>query len=204
MDVADVEVYVISFTENGDQLSQWRAYCPTAGGFAIGFRSSSLVKTCIGSCNAFLSRCIYDPSAQRQQLLRVVQAVVGEADRKHAAGLDQERIFIESYKRLGRLLPLVAPVIKHSSFAEEREWRLVLLSPSFQDFSPKFRPGRSTLIPYYEHRLSIERSAIPIEELVVGPTPHPELAREAAQALLATHGLRSAKVRSSVIPYRNW
>ena len=37
------EVYVASFTEKGDLLSQWRGYCPQ-GGFSIGFHYDLLSK----------------------------------------------------------------------------------------------------------------------------------------------------------------
>ena len=36
-------VYACSFSTHGDDLSQWRAYCPN-GGFAVGFRHSTLGK----------------------------------------------------------------------------------------------------------------------------------------------------------------
>jgi hypothetical protein len=113
-------------------------------------------------------------------------------------------VFRESFKLLGRLLPLTAPALKAASFAEEQEWRLVRLPSSFDEGELQFREGRSMLIPYHQHYFPDNGRCAPIEELVVGPTPHPELAREAAQALLMAHGLTSAMVRSSSIPYRTW
>jgi hypothetical protein len=105
---------------------------------------------------------------------------------------------------LGRLLPLTAPALKDASFAEEAEWRLVRLPSSFEEGKLQFREGRSMLIPYNQHFFPDNCDSVPIEELIIGPTPHPELAREAAQALLTSHGLPSTKVRSSAIPYRTW
>jgi hypothetical protein len=32
--------FVVSLSQNGDQLSQWRAYCPDGNGFSIGFKYS--------------------------------------------------------------------------------------------------------------------------------------------------------------------
>jgi hypothetical protein len=34
--------FVASFSENGDDLTQWRAYCPAGNGFSIGFSSAAL------------------------------------------------------------------------------------------------------------------------------------------------------------------
>ena len=36
----ETHICVVSFTEQPDLLSQWRAYCPPDGGYAIGFRTS--------------------------------------------------------------------------------------------------------------------------------------------------------------------
>jgi hypothetical protein len=94
--------------------------------------------------------------------------------------------------------------LKDSSFLEEEEWRLVSLASSFEEASPRFRPGRSMLVPYYEHVFPGQNGPVPIEELIVGPTPHPELARRAAEGVLSANGLGSAKVRSSTVPYRTW
>jgi hypothetical protein len=35
--VSKYDVYLVCFCENGDQLSQWRGYPSTGGGYAIGF-----------------------------------------------------------------------------------------------------------------------------------------------------------------------
>lgn len=34
--------FVASFSENGDDLSQWRSYCPGGAGFSIGFATDAL------------------------------------------------------------------------------------------------------------------------------------------------------------------
>jgi hypothetical protein len=60
------------------------------------------------------------------------------------------------------------------------------------------------LIPYHKHELSkASQAGLPIEEIIVGPTPHPHLAREAANALLSSKGF-AKEARSSVTPYRAW
>jgi hypothetical protein len=198
------EVYVTSFTEKADQLSQWRAYCPPTGGYAIGFRSKALLQEDGTSLNCFLVRCVYNSDDQWTLVSRLVQAVDDFAAEKLSAGLTHDRIFRESFKLLGRLLPLLAPALKDASFAEEQEWRLVHLPMSFEEKRPQFRVGRSMIVPYYEHVFPSLTDTVPIEELVVGPTVHPQLALDAAQALLSSNGLNAATVKSSSIPYRTW
>jgi len=198
------EVYVSSFTENGDQLSQWRAYSAPAGGFAVGFTSRLLARSTDSNRHWFLAPCVYDSQNQWEIIRSVFQIAAESAEENRRAGIDHDRVFRESFKLIGRLIPLVAPVLKDPSFAEEQEWRLIHLPESFEYAAPLFRQGRSMLIPYHEHALAEQAVRLPIEEVIVGPTPHVVLAQNAAQMMLETHGLISTKVESSLIPYRTW
>ena len=197
------EVYVSSFTENGDQLSQWRAYSPTVGGYSIGFLSKAIFPPGDGlRPGSFLLRCVYGSDSQYDLVQKLFDTVAEFAEENVHARMEHDRVFREAFKLLGRLLPLVAPALKHSSFREEHEWRLVRLPGSFESDEMYFRDGKSMLIPCHRHAFPTKQ--VPINELVVGPTPHPELACEAAQSLLSSHGLGSARVRLSSIPYRSW
>src|SRR4051794_32982715 len=42
--VSRVHVCIFSLTEQKDLLSQWRGYCPAAGGYSIGFDTSPLIE----------------------------------------------------------------------------------------------------------------------------------------------------------------
>src|SRR5262249_270640 len=119
---AQAEIYVSSFTENPDQLSQWRAYCPPSGGDAIGFAGKALAESTGPTRNRFLASCVYDLHLQERLVSTLVGDVAMLAESDRHAGLEHDRIFRESFKLLGRLLPLVAPVLKDSSFSEENEW----------------------------------------------------------------------------------
>ncbi len=198
------EVYVSSFTTKPDQLSQWRAYCPSTGGYAIGFRRNCLVQSASSDTLQFLARCIYDPSDQEDLINQLVEKVAEFALKGVHDRLLHDRIYRESYKLLGHLIPIVAPALKDPSFEEEAEWRLVSLADFFESKSLSFRDGRSMLVPHYEHSFRGKVNSESIEEIVIGPTPHPLLAIEASEALLASVGLISTKVRSSSIPYRSW
>lgn len=201
------KVYVSSFSENSDQLSQWRAYCPPAGGYAAGFRSKFLVS--LGAKEAphpdrILTRCVYEQDAHREVIDKVFEAIVQFAEESLHSKVEHDRVFRECFKLFGRLLPLVAPALKDPSFEEEDEWRLICLPSAFESQELRFREGRSTLVPFYEYSLGLRSGSLPIEDLIIGPTPHPALAREATLDLLSSFRLASATVTSSVIPYRSW
>lgn len=79
-----VACYVCSFSSEGNMLSQWRAYCPTGGGFSIGVSGPMLdsaardtvVKNGTSEPESWrLLRCEYD----EQRQLEVFRAVLDEA-----------------------------------------------------------------------------------------------------------------------------
>jgi hypothetical protein len=62
----DPEVYVASFTEEGDLLSQWRGYC-SKGGFSLGFHFD-LLSQIANTHDSFLLPCVYDFKTQKRCL----------------------------------------------------------------------------------------------------------------------------------------
>ena len=78
---------------------------------------------------------------------------------------------------------------KHPGFTEESEWRLVILRTRDpkqhpNDPPPDVRATRTGLLPYLKR--SLEGNAV--AEVVVGPSPHPTLAADAAVQLLRNAG----------------
>ena len=68
------DVCVFSLSAMPNQLSQWRAYCPAEGGYAIRFRTVHL----LGQLRAqgfALFRCEYDPKVQIKQVDAALSSV---------------------------------------------------------------------------------------------------------------------------------
>jgi hypothetical protein len=206
-------VCVASFSEVGDALSQWRGYCPNGAGYSIGFVTEDLVGEAAGQ-GFSLARCLYDEESQRGAITQALEEV------RHSVQWTQalEQGTRLAYYRvtgvwLNRFGPL-APTIKHQAFHEEQEWRLISAPVPFEDSRWHVRAGRSMLIPYIPITLAPSGASLPIQEVVVGPTPHMELARTAASVLLGPQlerltrvGLKSRyleQIRPSRVPYRNW
>jgi hypothetical protein len=189
-------IFVASLSAAGDLLSQWRAYCPDQRGVSVGFSRTRLANAATGFR---LVRCIYKQAKQRAVLRDLLSEftadVTGATDRKQVATAIATTV--RKFKQL-------APALKHPSFSEEREWRLVgsLLSSGADDLS--FRPGRSMLLPYIPVSLPFEDDAIRVERIIVGPTPHPELAANAVVNLLRIRGIRRSPVTNATAPYRSW
>ena len=53
-----MNVCVCSFSEDRDSLSQWRAYCDSSSGFALGF-DGAFIKSIVEVEHFFLAPCLY-------------------------------------------------------------------------------------------------------------------------------------------------
>src|SRR5215207_4115315 len=68
---ANTNVGVASFTEMGDQLSQWRGYCEIGKGYSIGFNGAKLDKVATKN-KCLLAPCIYEEDIH----LRLVKVLI--------------------------------------------------------------------------------------------------------------------------------
>jgi hypothetical protein len=192
-------VFVGSFTEQPDMLSQWRAYCGDRGGFSIGLSSRTLLT--LGTAQEFrLVRCIYSRKLQERIVDELLDAAysqfLGENDKSFAP----VRAGLFCYLNLIHF----APLFKHPSFREEREWRLVSTDMLRRRYRPKFRAGRSMVVPYVEFKLGGGRSSLPISRVFMGPTPNVAASIFSVSQLLYFRGLSACKIEVSSVPYRNW
>jgi Protein of unknown function (DUF2971) len=192
--------FVACFSEDGDSLSQWRAYAGQ-GGVALGFSFPALEAIAKNSDLA-LSRCIYTADEHKQAVLRALDATLKKGRGLNpSTGRWNER-FINEFLRNVRE---IAATIKHESFREEREWRLVtpVSLPSAGDHLT-FRSGFPLVAPFIRVALAAEEEPLPIAEVTLGPTSSDPLAKAMVLDLLASHGCRldHARVKPSDVPYR--
>jgi hypothetical protein len=151
-----------------------------------------------------LTRCIYEPQIHDEiveELLSYGGGHVnycGTSESEYAASVDMALTkFMEAFTA-------IAPALKHPSFAEEREWRLILHDRTNAP-GLMFRAGRSILIPYREFKLtSSPRPQLTFAEGYVGPTPHMALAISAVEDLLVSNGVAHGSISASRAPYRAW
>jgi len=97
---------------------------------------------------------------------------------------------------------------KHHSFYEEEEYRLVIqrddeLLSTLEKRPVKFKEGKTFLVPYIEIPYDFKNKKI-IEEVIVGPCPHPNEAASSVQQFLERNLNNAVKVIDSKIPYRFW
>jgi hypothetical protein len=207
-------VCVCSFSEDRDSLSQWRAYCGSTSGYAIGFNPLHLAEM-VRREHFCLAPCLYEPAEQNVVIGALVDKVFDQnMERLH----NGETLISESREKrsspgklimpqggnLTAYLHDYAPMLKDKSFSAEKEWRIISrpLACTFERFS--FRCGNSTLIPYYRMPIALSDQPLRLDEVVVGPTPHIEPSRRAVRSFLLNQELETVPVEPSAVPYRNW
>jgi len=201
-----ISVFVCSFSEKGDVLSQWRAYGGDASGFAVGF-SGPLLRE-MSKEYGRLVPVVYEENKQRSLVRALLTDVLDENLQKY-----NEHVAVTPAGNLVPYLYRYAPILKHKSFEEEREWRIITKPLMLSNKRVAFRPGGSMLIPYF--RLPLDSQEwLGIREIVIGPTPYPVQSSDSVKGLLTKHEIATSsfaipqkpfvEVRSSEVPYRNW
>lgn len=203
--IRDMYVFVGSLSQKRDLLSQWRAYGGGVSGFSIGFNTDNLVAKAEEQ-GFFLVKCIYDPKEQKHFISELINESLAE-DFNVIPGYispDMPRTYHvlpiggDFWKKLASL----APIIKHQSFEEEAEWRLISVKFLNKE-AMSFRSGLSSLIPYYEFKLGDKTNYL--NSVTIGPTPNPILAKKSIQMLLTKYDLtRATDLYNTEIPFRNW
>lgn len=196
-------LFVGSFTENGNLLSQWRGYCPHGKGVSIGFGPTKIVVQA-ERASYLLGRCVYDSERKRTLAQDILQAVMTRADelgprsRAHPSN-SYYHVFQEVEPDLLR----IAALLKDHSFHEELEWRVV--SPVCNDYAEapiSFRDGKSMLIPYMEFPLArSDRGSLLIDHVFMGPTPDMNLAMHSLTRYFSRAGIHH-QISNCQIPYR--
>lgn len=202
--VARVNVCIVSFSEVPDQLSQWRAYTGDYG-FSLGLRTEHL-RAVAAEQDFFLAPCIYDYKEQVSVIKEIVSFYIQEfrsqGGEQQATEIDKARKqvswkFVQDIVRYG-------PVLKHASFMEEREWRLISRPTPIDHPQMAYRSGRSMLTPYFRLRLCRGEEPLDVSWVIVGPTPHPRQASIAVFDVLYKHRVTGFTIRDTSTPYRNW
>jgi hypothetical protein len=154
--VDEHEVFIASFSTDGDSLPQWRGYCSDGHGVAVGFNPYALRAGRLEIEQDFRPRPDDDPVTDKT----LVKSAYTAKDKEKLIGenLDSYLDIVRGKHptlgttRAGRILrnvvEMCSPLFKHASFKEEREWRLVI--NCYYDDVPQrhFRAWGSTVVPW--------------------------------------------------------
>ncbi|MGA9672753.1 MAG: DUF2971 domain-containing protein, partial [Terracidiphilus sp.] len=175
--LTEVPMYIASFSECKDVLSQWRGYCKGGDGYDVGFMPQTL--TGLKNAGFRLLRCVYALDQQKTLCNALIDAYL-DIDSKFVGKRSLVRGISKSDWRTK--FSLLAAAIKHESFAEEFEWRLVGSEDKESDLH--FRAGRFGVVPYLQIPLATADEKVPVAELVVGPTDDRKATLEGATKIM--------------------
>lgn len=194
-------ICVASFTENGDLLSQWRAYSGDAPGYSLRFEADDLLRFDL-SKKFKLRKCIYDVGSQKGMIRSFF-----DQKRLDYLKVNENKIPTrEFHEEVFSKFDQIASLCKDPAFKEEREWRLVSAPLSFEDERFKFRKSKSSLLPYYEFPIRDPKKKtdqVNVDEIICGPNPNFESAERALRMFLWKHSYRTL-IEKSKIPLRQF
>lgn len=150
-------VFILSFCENGDLLSQWKGYANYGEGYSIGFKINSLKQI----DGAILGRVIYDDKKKKAIIAKIIDGII--SDEKQYLKLGQEKYMINAFATMHYF----SCFFKSSYFTEECEWRLVCHYTENKKLNILLRPSKLGLIPYIE--IDISNIFNSIDRIIIGP-----------------------------------
>jgi hypothetical protein len=213
-EAAVVDAYVFSLSEKENQLSQWRGYGGSGGGFAIGFRAEPLFHRMKQIAGVEVGKCVYDESMQRQlvdDLLTYCAAEIREWRRQSGGTRTLPPYVSEALRTMyTSTIASAAPYLKSPDFYEENEWRVVARTrhpatgKPIGSFELGVRVGATMLRPYVSIALTEDpkKWGNEIAEIWVGPTAHQKLAFAAVRYAIERYELADCDVKESRTPLR--
>lgn len=210
-DIAEIfRFYVASFSQDQDDLGQWRAYGDNGRGFAIGLSSRLFnlwqqPEAHAGPYRVFVSRVVYDEKQARGRIQRAINKalqIIAPLEDAIYELKDTSVFLTELCRAVSSALIWYAITTKHPAYKHENEYRLIIVGSPFS-LAPHVltRTRGSDLVSHIALPMKL-RTGRNVTRIVVGPTAPPH-AEEAVQNLLRSLDMQNAAITRSGIPYRN-
>jgi hypothetical protein len=185
--------FLISFSENSDDLTMWRTYGADGNGVAIGFDRKMLIDytNTSGIVNTRLIKCSYNKNMILKNLIKYWESLYDKIS------FDNGKTAISSFNVLISIGNICFS-IKRKEYKEEKEYRLCKNDRDSNNI--KFFEREGLIIPYVELYLPKEI----IKKIFIGPCVNPKLTMESLQFYLKSKGYSIKKefLVKSKAPYR--
>ncbi len=203
--------YVASFSQAGNDLSQWRAYADNGRGVALGL-APSLFKVAHDSAavavaeKTLVANVSYNPDEVRKNMAEAIQRAATLLAREHRdrhvhSAAEAEKFGKQLAGHLAVSILTYAITCKHPAYANEQETRLLIVNDLAKlDPITLTRRRGSSLIPYIASPLRVRQPGA-ITKIMIGPSAE-DMADDAVRAFLRQQGLPSDIVEPSDIPYQ--
>jgi hypothetical protein len=195
----EIDGYSISFSADGDELTQWRAYCSNGRGVAIGVDTEVLSQR----TSVLFARIEYDQAQQERFIKALLDVFRGRFLSARSSPRRQRRL---AYPLTLSFIILRA-MLKDPSYHSENEYRLLdaLPKPTKRSGMKLEHFSRGELsVPYFRVDLRASRAADanqPIRKVTIGPCLDFDSAVNALQNTRAFHE-RAFPIDPSRVPMR--
>ena len=193
----NANICLASFCTEGDLLSQWRAYSAAANGVSLAF-AGDFLRQLSQHEHFHIWKCLYRRD-QHDQVIDDLIALLLELYRG-AQALPPEELM----RQFSIVFLQVAPVLKHPSFHEEKEWRIISAPVPAGAADYHVLLAGSRLRPTYQLRfpLAEDGACRVLVGACTGPSADTPLMLDALSLLAGLHGHADLQVQPSRIPFR--
>lgn len=208
-EVSTFGCFIVSFSSNEDDLSQWRAYGGSNGGYSLRFNSESMLQY-LAMQGDYLAPVTYSEAIKSKLMEEIVTSLEGfltEGLSDRASSSSEEWI-IEFTQHILAQLSYLAPLMKHRSFERENEWRLIHYLKTEDSSRMTFSERGGMLRRHIPIKLSPQLhdgyTRLPLSGIMVGPQTHKEISKISVGDLLGSRGYIDTQVPVllSDVPYR--
>ena len=204
--------YIACFSNNGDLLSQWRAYGNQGKGIALGFDTYNINDFADGYVNGMYIE--YREELQKNIIQEIIKIILDYfeniKDFLDWGKYDSEFLISNC---IIQFLEEFISAFKHPSFSEEKEFRLeykIDKNINKEDNNKLlFRSNGNLIIPFFKLKyidkkdnLSITNRKLPLEKIIIGPSVDFKLNKLSIESFLSKNGYNDVKIVQSTIPYR--
>ena len=213
MNSKEEEIYITSFCETSDLLSQWKGYTNFGEGYAVGLNLKKLINTKDNEefSHVWIKKVIYDKKTQYKMVKSKINHMIKQSkkmiDKENITeNIIKENIIKACAKSLAYHLNAQSKRFKSSAFSEEKEWRAIYINSTIaneQRIKNKFRMADSTITPYIELNLCKNTTNkphhLPINKIVVGPKINFKKATKSINFAYKNIAIKVPKIKESRI-----
>lgn len=195
------EYFVLSFSKCRDSITMWSEFGNKTG-YNIGFRSEEIIERIEEAAEiAYHGLVVYNTKKQRQlirrnlcnylpNLLRMPLNDILEAGVRDR----QDSSYLKACRKFQKMAEVYAMFFKQEGFSEEQEYRFIFKKQ--KDTTVYFRVKDGFMLPYIEIPLSSRN--LPIEEIMIAPQNHIDLAKSGIEYMLYTKGYKTEAALSNI------
>lgn len=188
------EYFVLSFSKCRDSITMWSEFANKTG-YNIGFRSDDIIARIEEAAEiAYHGLVVYNTRQQMQlirknicnylpNLLRIPLDDILALGNKNR----EDETYQKACRKFQRTIEVYAMFFKHEGFAEEQEYRFIFKRQ--KDTMVQFRAKDGFMLPYIE--IPLTEKNLPIEEIMVAPQNHIDLAKSGMEYMLHTKGYKA-------------